>query len=609
MPSAKPPDLKVRAVSTDHSGDDGTCLSFSINGGPKGVNIEIGGLTKALVEDLPPLSLDLLEIAALVYGVDAAVSRGGSVDRNLGEKWYRSFDIELPVRCQEVWSQREVQSSLQALLSFLSGDSFKFRFVSSPNTKMTPRFFKFAANDGWQPDRILMFSGGLDSFAGALEEMVDHQHRVALISHFSSTKVAPIQKRLKSSLDDHCGPDRCKHFPVRVHLSRGTNRETTYRTRSFLFAALGTIVAGSFGKDRVSFHENGVVSLNLPPVANVVSTRATRTTHPQTMGLMSDFFSTLLRKKHRIDNPFFWRTKTDVVKTISRLGMAKAIVETNSCADTRNRTIQHPHCGRCSQCIDRRFAVLAANLEEQDPEDAYAVALFGDPRQEVRDREIALSYVRNALNFEAMTPTDLRDHYSSILDAVNFLDHPSEQALALLNEMLRRHGAAVANVMRDKAPRLSDAVPDSLPCLFGEAQKEPRFGAVGLPPVAVEAPAAQLTIELPQKGQKVIVNGNIEISGKSTVRLMNALAESYLHSAGQGLDPLDYSFISASRLANQLGIQEDALRRSISRLRNTLRDKLASAGMHEESGLEFIENIPWNGYRLSPDRVQVRRKN
>ena len=173
-------------------------------------------------------------------------------------------------------------------------------------------------------------------------------------------------------------------------------KEGTHRSRSFLFAVLGAITAQAFRLDRVSFHENGVVSLNLPPVGNVLGTRATRSTHPQTLTRFTGLLSRVFETGMSIDNPFFWRTKQDVVETVARLGMANEVAHTRSCADVHNQTTQHPHCGRCSQCIDRRFAVLAAGLERFDPEEAYRVSLMADARHGAIDREIALSYLRNA---------------------------------------------------------------------------------------------------------------------------------------------------------------------------------------------------------------------
>lgn len=76
-------------------------------------------------------------------------------------------------------------------------------------------------------------------------------------------------------------------------------KEGTHRSRSFLFAALGGITAQAFGLDRISFHENGVVSLNLPPVGNVLGTRATRTTHPQTLARFTRFFEMVFAQGNR----------------------------------------------------------------------------------------------------------------------------------------------------------------------------------------------------------------------------------------------------------------------------------------------------------------------
>ncbi len=404
--AARAPEHRVRCLHpvTLHGGDER--LPFEIDGANKSVGPKIGGFNKMLVSGLPDRALDLLEIASLVYGVDAAVSRGGSTDQMMGGKWHRGFRIEMAVRDVEVWSDPTAKDALEQMLMFLSGDRFSFEFSKRTNGHNETSYFDFTPEEGWQAERVLMFSGGLDSYAGALEEIIEQGKRVALVSHASSTKLSPVQKQLYRTISARLGPDSCRHIPVTLQLARGTNKEGTHRSRSFLFAVLGLITAFAFGRNRVSFHENGVVSLNLPPVGQVLGTRATRTTHPQTLKRFSEVFSIAFNKPIRVDNPFFWRTKTEVVQTIARLEMADQIVQTTSCADTHNRTKQHPHCGRCSQCIDRRFAILAAGLERFDPADSYAVDLLTGRRDRVQHREIALSYVRNALAFEVMEPAD-----------------------------------------------------------------------------------------------------------------------------------------------------------------------------------------------------------
>jgi hypothetical protein len=71
-------------------------------------------------------------------------------------------------------------------------------------------------------------------------------------------------------------------------------------------------------------------------------------------------------------------------------------------------TILHPHCGHCSQCIDRRFAVLAAGQENEDPAEAYKVELFTDERPPGPDREMSLAYVRSARLIQTDNPNSRR---------------------------------------------------------------------------------------------------------------------------------------------------------------------------------------------------------
>jgi hypothetical protein len=59
---------------------------------------------------------------------------------------------------------------------------------------------------------------------------------------------------------------------------------------SFLYAALACVVARLFGKTRIRFFENGVVSINLPISEQVVGARATRTTHPVVLERFRRFF-------------------------------------------------------------------------------------------------------------------------------------------------------------------------------------------------------------------------------------------------------------------------------------------------------------------------------
>lgn len=606
---AHQPEHIVTCFPPEADGRGDEQLRFDIDGKPKAVSLRIGHIRKSLVLGLPDVALDLIEIAAFVYAIDSSISRGGLMDQQMGAKWHRSFRISLPVRNLGLWCTPQLKRALEETLMFLSGDRFSFEFTQMDAEAATPeRYFEFGKESAWQPDSVLMFSGGLDSYAGALEEIIDRKQKVALISHFSATKIAPIQRDLQKHMAEKLGAPMLMHFPMRVQLKSGTNKEGTHRARSFLFAALGMATAIAFGQKRVSFYENGVVSLNLPLVGNVLGTRATRTTHPQTLMRFETLFSMIFDQNLRVDNPFFWRTKTDVVQTIERLGMADQIAYTRSCADVHNQTIQHPHCGRCSQCVDRRFALLAAGLQAHDPAEAYRLDLMTSPRERVQDKEVALSFVRSAFAYEAINEAELVTCYPAILNAVESLGEPPDTALRRVVDLLKRHGSSVATVMRHEmsAQRVEPAPTNSLPDLYGTIQREQLFSSQQI--VSETQIETEQVFELVINMRRKVIRINDIIHIKSAgFNLLNALTAEFLKGAGQGLDLLDYPLVEANKLAVHLGLQDEAaVRQSVRRTRTLLGTKFSSAGLDAEDGKDLIENLPWKGYRLRPDRVKVR---
>ena len=105
MAAAAPlPEHRVRCLGHAPAGREGQRFSFEIDGAARHFTLRIEQLTRELVASLPPKALDLLELAAVVYAVDASVSRGGLADQNMGKLWHRRFTIEIPVRDPDIWA-------------------------------------------------------------------------------------------------------------------------------------------------------------------------------------------------------------------------------------------------------------------------------------------------------------------------------------------------------------------------------------------------------------------------------------------------------------------------------------------------------------------------
>lgn len=233
--------------------------------GTEEISLDIGAITEKMVQQLPPAMYDLLKIATYVYVGDQMISRGGIRSFDYAEKWNRDLCFEIPVQEIDIWSDGEIKSLLEEALSFVSGDTYTLNFVKRPPSSF-PEFLNFKADT--KPvhkfDEVVLFSGGLDSFTGAVEEIVANSKCPVLVSHQSNNKMVSLQHGLYNYLVglQPAGP-KPLHIHVMINKDKKLTRDTNQRTRSFLFAALGAIVSDAFGLKRVRFYENGVTSCNL----------------------------------------------------------------------------------------------------------------------------------------------------------------------------------------------------------------------------------------------------------------------------------------------------------------------------------------------------------
>jgi Queuosine biosynthesis protein QueC len=235
-------------------------------------------------------------------------------------------------------------------------------------------------------------------------------------------------------------------------------QEYTQRSRSFLYAALACVVARLFGRSRFRFFENGIVSINLPISEQVVGARATRSTHPLVLDPFSKFFGAAIGKPIAVDNPFIWKTKEDVVRSIVDHGCGGLIRHTVSCTRVYNITKLHTHCGCCSQCLDRRFAILAANAAEHDPVEMYKVELLAGPRDEADDQTMAESYVRTALELRELGDLAFFGRFGGETARVPtcFPSLSADEAGRRVFDLHQRHARAIGDVLKSGVERHSE---------------------------------------------------------------------------------------------------------------------------------------------------------
>jgi 7-cyano-7-deazaguanine synthase in queuosine biosynthesis len=332
----------------------------------------------------------------------------------------------------------------------LSDDDYEFEFQEATNPVELANYLELSEDSGtFKADEVALFSGGLDSLSGAVEELSDGKKNVALVSHRSSPKIFEFQKQLVEELRRKF-PKRLMHIPVLVTRREPLQvHEYTQRSRSFLYAALACVVTQLFGKNRIRFFENGVVSINLPIAEQVVGARATRTTHPLVLELFRRFFSAAIGIRVEIENPFVWKTKAEVIRSILDHGCGPLIKHTVSCTRSYDITRLHTHCGCCSQCIDRRFGIIAAGAAELDPVEMYKIELLTGERERPTDQTMAESYVRTALELRDIDERAFFDRFSGETSRVcsGFPAQKADDVACRVLDLHQRHGHAVGEVL------------------------------------------------------------------------------------------------------------------------------------------------------------------
>jgi hypothetical protein len=421
----------------------GAAVELALDGPARNVFLNTEDVLGHVYRDVPPVLLDLLEVAAYVYAADQSVGRGGAADA--GDRWRRVFAFRIPVREPDFWASADVTAALAAALGFASEDEYRFTFAPADPALHQQRRLDWpgggTAFDGLAED-VVLFSGGLDSLAGVVREAVGGGRKVLLVNHCSSPKRGPQFDALVAELRRRAGAAAPLVVRVRANKAEGLTRGYTQRTRSFLFAALGAVFAAMTGRDRIRFYENGVVSLNLPLSAQVVGARASRTTHPRVLAGYARLLSLVVGRPFAVENPFVGLTKTDVVASLAAAGCGDLIGRSVSCGHTWQTTAAQPHCGRCSQCLDRRLAVLAAGQDAHDPAAGYAADVATGGWDDAVERNLLVSYLETANQVAGLDPLAFFQRYGEAFRALPAGADPDAAARAVY-DLYRRHAGQV----------------------------------------------------------------------------------------------------------------------------------------------------------------------
>ncbi|MFF2622996.1 queuosine biosynthesis protein queC [Oerskovia jenensis] len=309
--------------------------------------------------DLPNAAVDLVRVAGAAYAADRLSDRPASFTRRL--------DLTVEVSDPTRWEGGPADQFAQ-LLCWLTGDTWELNLIQDQTPKPDRAPNSGAAE---QADSVALLSGGLDSYLGALHLLEAREQAPLFVGHYdSATAVRHAQNTIRAWLQSSY-PSAPSY--TQIEFSQvGQKKESSSRSRSLLFVALGVAIATSRNADTLFVPENGFTSLNLPLHPNRAGALSTRSTHPETFYRINTLLQTI-NLPVEVANPFADYTKGEEMRLVAGThpptGWEHIAGLTVSCSKLDGARIKGGNstlnCGLCYACVTRRGAFIAAGVTDR----------------------------------------------------------------------------------------------------------------------------------------------------------------------------------------------------------------------------------------------------
>lgn len=310
-------------------------------------------------------AIDLLYISLGVFAADRLCLRNNAMDG-----WSRELKIYIPVLEYDMWKQ--AKKTLEEMLGFLSGDKWTFVFrkrEQTENEKVKHEKWKKSKQQEKDYEQLCMFSGGLDSFIGAIDLLENENKNTLFVSHYGGGKgTKEFQDILKVKFINQYSLESRDFHQYYAKVVSGV--EDTTRTRSFMFFSHAIAVASCLKKSvDLIIPENGFISLNIPSTFSRMGTSSTRTTHPHYMSLFQKLLE-IIDIPVRLVNPYQFKTKGEMLLECRNQTFVKNnLTNTMSCSHPdigrMQKETEARHCGYCLPCVIRQAAILRAGMTDK----------------------------------------------------------------------------------------------------------------------------------------------------------------------------------------------------------------------------------------------------
>lgn len=316
------------------------------------------------------IRLDLIYISNFIYAADRRLLRAEALDA-----WTREIHLDIPVLCLTYWDA--AKKTLIELLNFLTGDTWTIKFTTREKSEKEISLFGAIKNKELKTSysQVCMFSGGLDSFIGAIDIIAQKSYQNTLfVSHYGGGSKGTksyqdiLINQLINNFDCVNTDNFFSFYSAALRVTTGHDEPTT-RSRSFMFFAHAIALTPDNAK--LIIPENGFVSLNIPLYFSRNGSSSTRTTHPYYMGLFQKLLN-FIGINVQLENPYQFLTKGEMMRDcLDKDFLTQNITNTMSCSHPeqgRWSGLTDPiHCGYCIPCTIRRASIKSFCSQDPTP--------------------------------------------------------------------------------------------------------------------------------------------------------------------------------------------------------------------------------------------------
>ena len=328
----------------------------------------------SFARDKESIAFDFLFFSVLIYNIDRFVNR---YIFSL-EGWTREIDvINMPVI--HVAEFQNVKTQMDDVISFLTGDIWSINYCQSEGSLYQAKEDIKDWGDVSIFEKVCLFSGGLDSLIGAIDELetMPQRKKLLLISHKDLGKEGTDQNSILSIFNrQHLYPEKYNQIQTSVAIGKKDMgeriaKESTFRSRSLLFIGMGIYATYKIGQNiPLIIPENGTIALNIPLMPSRRSACSTRTTHPTFMHRLQSIL-TSIGITNTMYNPYELKTKGEMVAESRNRTILRQLIDA-SCSCAKRGRMQYwdrrashiKHCGMCLPCIYRRVSLHMNGLDD-----------------------------------------------------------------------------------------------------------------------------------------------------------------------------------------------------------------------------------------------------